>query len=157
MAISFKHSERLELNRIEYSGALSTDELFAHARFRGEAKQWLNYDHINLILPGTDASHLARADLDDLFQRHQALFETQKLLILRRSAWVCQSAGALEMLRYWLGDRAAKPRAFTDVRLFETIDAACDWLLLQGDEKTLAVSGEGFDEVAHFIAPPLAA
>ncbi len=154
MPIRFRHNEELELNRIDYSGALSVEEMFEHAKFRAAHLQWLNFDHINVALPGADSSRLTPASLDDLFAKHQALFLTQKLLIRRRSAWVCLSPGARATLDYWLGDRIAKPRAFTDVRLFESFEAAADWLLLRGREKALAVNGEGFTEIASFHAPP---
>jgi len=157
MTLCFKHNAQLELNRVEYSGALAPKELYAHAHFRGAHGQWLNYDHLNLVLPGADASQLSNTMLDAIYAQHQALFQTEKLLILRRSAWVCQSAAAMGALRYWLGDRFTKPRAYTDVRLFETIEDACDWLLLQGHEKALAVRGEGFEEIARFTAPSIAA
>lgn len=157
MAVTFRHSEALELNRIDYSGVISVEELFAHAEFRGAHAQWLNFDHLNVILPGADVSQLTPPALDAVFAQHQSLFQTAKLLILRRSAWICESPTALETLHYWLGDRATKPRAYTDVRLFETFDAACDWLMLSPHDKALALRGEGFDEIAHFGAPPLAA
>ncbi|HRE44884.1 MAG TPA: hypothetical protein PKY87_13075 [Terricaulis sp.] len=157
MTISFQHHPELELNRIAYSGLLSIEEMLEHATFRGAHLQWLNFDHINVVLPGTDTRHVTPAAMDDLFAKHQALFLTQTLLIRRRSAWVCQSPAARGTLDYWLGDRTAKPRAMTDVRLFDTLDAAADWLLLRGREKALAVAGEGFEDIAHFCAPPLAA
>lgn len=157
MTISFQHNEALELNKIAYSGELLAEEMFAHARFRAAHPQWLNFDHINVILPGTGVSSLTHAVLDDIFAKHQSLFETSKLLILRRSAWVCESPAALDLLHYWLGDRETKPRASTDVRLFESMDAAFEWLMLRPDEKALALQGEGFNEVARFTAPPMAA
>lgn len=157
MTISFQHNPELELNRIAYSGMLSIEEMLEHAKFRAAHPQWLNYDHINIALPGTDARHITREALDDLFSKHQALFLTQTLLIRRRSAWVCESPAARETLEYWLGDRNAKPRAMTDVRLFDTLEAAADWLLLRGREKALAVASEGFEDIARFSAPPLAA
>lgn len=157
MAISFRHNAALELNRIDYSGVISAEELFAHAAFRAAHAEWLTFDHINVILQGADVSGLTHEALDQLFVQHQALFVTQSLPIRRRSAWICQSPDARDMLNYWLGDRLSKPRAMTDVRLFESFEDAADWLLLRGREKALAISGEGFDEIARFDAPPLAA
>lgn len=157
MAISFRHNAALELNRIDYSGVISVKELFEHAQFRAAQLEWLTFDHINVILPDADVSPLTHAALDRLFDQHQALFSTQSLPIRRRSAWICQCPGARQMLDYWLGDRLSKPRALTDVRLFENFEDAADWLLLRGREKALAISGEGFAEIARFDAPPLAA
>ena len=61
--IRFQHHDDLELHRIEYGGVLTGDELTAHAAFRSANPQWLNYDHINIILPGADIRQLTRGAL----------------------------------------------------------------------------------------------
>ncbi len=153
MSVRFQHHDALEINRIDYGGALSADEFYAHAHFRLAQPQWLNYDHINVILPDADASALTRGVLDALFLKHQALFDTHKLLIMRRSAWICQSPGARPLLDYWLSDQDKTRAAHTEVRLFETFEAAGEWLVLTPPQSALVARGEGFREIARFEAP----
>lgn len=151
MPVTFRHHEGLEINRIDYGGQISIAELHAHAQFRAECPAWLNYDHLNVAMPDADPSRLKKAALDDLFSKHLALFEPEKLLIKRRSAWVCLSPAALDTLRHWINAPRARPH--TDVRLFETFEEAGRWLVLDDREIALAARGEGFIEVARFAEP----
>ncbi len=150
--IRFTHHDELEIHRIEYDGHLVIDELLAHAQFRAQNPQWLNYDHLNVVLPSTDASMITRGALEDLRRQHRNLFETEKLLILRRSAWVCLSPSALNLLQFWVDVQARRSDSYVDVRMFPTIDEAGRWLVLGAKEIALAKSGEGFRELGRFQA-----
>lgn len=154
MTVRLRHNYALELNRVEYSGAVTSAELFAHAQYRGEHALWLNYDHLNVIMPDSDASHLQPSDLNRLLVEHRTLFEPQKLLIKRRSAWVCLSPSTLALLHHWMRGRQPDIGEHTDVRVFDTFEAAGEWLVLRADEIAIAARGEGFAEIARFTLPP---
>jgi len=157
VTVIFQHHDALELNRIDYRGAVSSEELFAHARFRTAAPHWLNYDHLNVILADANAADVTREALSALRLRHDGLFRPENLLILRRSAWVCFSASARPLLRHWLHTRDATAERHTSVRLFDSIEEACGWLVLNVREAALVARSEGFREVQRFHAPPTAA
>ncbi len=157
MTIIFRHHEKLEINRVDYCGAIRLTELLEHARYRTTVAHWLNHDHINVVARGAHAPDVTKAALDALYLQHRELFETEKLLIRRRSAWICQSPPVLDILKYWVGARGAKKSGHTDVRLFDTFEEAGQWLVLNHEEIAIAASGEGFFEVARFDAPAPAA
>lgn len=151
MPVTFRHHEGLEINRVDYRGQVSIGEVQAHAEFRAAHPAWLCYDHINVALPDSDGALLNNTALDALFDTYHALFETEKFLIKRRSAWVCLSPAAYGTLRHWVD--APRERPHTDVRLFETFEEAGRWLVLDAREIAIAASGEGFVELAHFAEP----
>ena len=73
-------------------------------------------------------------------------------MILRRSAWICLSPDAVNLLQFWIGAQARRSDSYVDVRQFASIDEAGRWLMLSPRETALAASGEGFREIAHFKA-----
>lgn len=148
--IRFKHHDQLEIHRIEYEGVLAPDDLLDHAQFRADNPQWLNYDHLNVVFPRTDVSRLTRGALIEMRQKHRALFETHNLLILRRSAWICDVGPAHNLLQFWIETQVNRSDAYVDVRLFETFEEAGQWLVLGARESALAKTGEGFREIACF-------
>lgn len=155
MGISFEHHEKLEINRITYSGQVTAADLDAHANYRDRNPEWLCYDHLNIVAADADPRDLTSETLAKLFSTYKALFDTHNLLIMRRSAWLCHSEPARKLIRFWLNDiqRRGKDHAHTDVRPFESVEAAAQWLMINDTDASALVRGEGFTEVARFGAP----
>jgi len=153
VTVVLRHNEMLELNRAEYTGSVSVAELIALAEFQAENPQWLAYDCLNIILPGTDFDSVGLDQLDGIFQKYRALFEPLQLVIFRRSAWICQSPRAEAHVRHWVGDRDTREGMSSDLRRCETIAEACDWLILGPAQAAAAQSGEGFNEIVRYSIP----
>lgn len=157
MTVVLRHNDALELNRVEYRGSVSLDELLALAEFQAGEQSFLTYDVLNWVMPGTDFLSVDFRALDTLFARYRTIFEPLNFLILRRSAWICDSDVAMPHLRHWLGGRDTKDAMSTDARLFESFEAATEWLILSTAEAATLKSGDGFREVFRLDAPVVAA
>lgn len=152
MPVVLRHHEQLELSRLEFSGRLAMSELDQLAEFQRSAPTWLTYDRLSLVESSADFSGIDFPAVDAHFLRYRSIYEPMNFLILRRSAWLCLCADALEHVRYWVGDRASRKRPLSDVRLFESFESAGEWLLLRPAEIVKLQTGEGFDEIARFDA-----
>lgn len=156
MTVVLRHHDKLELNRVEYRGSVSLAELTAMAEFQAEEPSWLSFDCLNIIMPGTDFQAVELAALDVVFARYRTLFEPISFLILRRSAWVCQSRAGDAHVQHWIGGRDARSGMSSDVRLFDTIDEAGIWLVLSPAQTATLATGEGFRDIFRStIAPDL--
>jgi hypothetical protein len=153
VTIVLRHNETLELNRVEYSGAVNLTELAALAEFQTRTLTWLGYDCLNVVVAGADFDGVDLGELDRLFARYAALFQPLTFHIMRRSAWLCESPVALRHVRHWTGGRETKETMKSDVRLFNTIEAAGEWLLLRPSEFEKVAAGEGFTEVVRIHEP----
>jgi len=141
-----RHNEALELNRVDYAGSVTLAELRALAEFNAANPTWLTYDCLNLVLPGADFLSIDFEALDALFNRYRDLYQPMNMLILRRSAWLCQSPGADHHVSHWTKGRDAKDALSSDVRLFDTFETAAQWLLVRPLELEKLRTGDGFTE-----------
>lgn len=153
MSITLRHNERLELNLVEYGGAVSLGELKALAAFSARNPDTLQVDCLNVIMPGANFSQVDLAALDALFGRYRTLFAPLQFPIFRRSAWLCLSSGAQQHLHYWLGGRNTRDELSTTTRQFESYAEACDWLLLRPADVERIERREGFAELARYELP----
>ena len=94
MPILLRHHEEIELNRVEYSGSVTREELFALAAFFVKETNWLGFDCLNLITPSTDFDTVPLNELDGVYAQYMAMFAPLHFHISRRSAWICQSEAA---------------------------------------------------------------
>ena len=155
MPAVLRHNEKLELNLVEYWGGVSLAELKAMAAFMAQNPLRLQHDTLTIIQPGCDFDAIAPADLDALFAYYAKLFAPLDIHIMRRSAWVNRSAAAQSALRRWLsGDARALMRS--NVRAFDSLPEAADWLLLNQEDLALIERGEGFVDIARFAGADLA-
>jgi hypothetical protein len=154
VTVVLRHNDKLELNRVEYHGAVSLAELVALAEFQAANPTWLTYDTLSFVLPGAHFSAIDEDQLDTLFEAYRALFQPLNFLIMRRSAWLCQSAAARQHVLYWLRGRDTRESMSSDVRLFETFADAGDWLVLNADETDTLRSGAGFAEIVSYTIAP---
>lgn len=154
VTVVLRHNDGLELNRVDYFGSVTLAELEGLAEFQAANPTWLTYDTLNLVAAGTDFRSVSLDALDGLFARYRVLFAPLTLLILRRSAWLCQSAAAHAHIRHWIGDRDMRGGMSSDVRSFESIEAAGEWLVLSSAELDMVHNCEGFAERARIHHPP---
>lgn len=155
MPVVVRHHEAMEVNRVDYAGSVTMDELAALAAFNAANPAWVTYDCLSVVLPGADFRSINLAELDALSARYRAIYEPLNFLIMRRSAWLCLSAAAEKHVRHWVGDpRERRENMASDVRLFESYEAAGEWLLLRPGEIEALTACEGFHEVARFGSAP---
>lgn len=150
MTVTLRHNESLELNVVEYQGAVSLAELKALAAYNARNPETLARDTLNIITPRTHFS-ATLGELDTLFAYYRTLFAPLKLEIMRRAAWVCHSAAAEPHIRHWLAGDIRKAMS-SSVRLFGGIAEAGDWLMLRPAEIEAIRRGEGFTDLARFTA-----
>lgn len=152
MPAVLRQNAALELNLVEYQGAVTLAELKALAAFMAHNPQHLQRDTLTFILPGSNFRTIEFSELDQLFAYYAQLFAPLKLQIMRRGAWLCLSPDAEPHLRHWLqGD--TRGLMSSNVRAFSTLADAADWLLLNEQEQELVRRGDGFNTVARFTAP----
>lgn len=154
MPIILRHNAALELNRVEYSGALRAKDLHDHAAFNAANPVWLGFDCVSIVHENIDISTISLNDLDGVFKAHRELFEPLNLMFMRRSAWVCESALAQRLLSHWMDKRNADKSRWADVRQFETFEAAAEWMLLSSEYTAILKHGVDFQEIARFGAAP---
>jgi hypothetical protein len=147
-----RHNPTLELNRVEYFGVLQAIEFHDHAAFNFANQAWLGFDCLSVIHADMDGSSLSLADIDAVFDANRALFEPLKLLFMRRSGWICASETGQQLLNHWLSKRDGKRLPYAEERLFETYEAAGEWLRLAPDAIAALEVGAGFTEFARFEA-----
>lgn len=150
MPIVLRHNETLELSRVEYFGAIRTQDLFDHAAFNAANEMWLGFDCISVIHDNVDVTGISLVDLDGVFKTHRQLFEPLNLMFMRRSGWVCASPIGQRFLSHWLDKRNADKSPWADVRQFDSFEAAGEWLLLSPEDAHTLKFGEGFKEIARF-------
>lgn len=152
MPIILRHNEKLELSRVEYTGAMRASELHDHAAYNAANPIWLGFDCISVIHADVEVSGISVVDLDGVFKSHRELFEPLNLMFMRRSGWVCESPLGQRFLSHWLTKRNADRSPWADVRQFDSFEAASEWLLLAPQAAATLKSGAGFKEIARFEA-----
>lgn len=155
MPIVLRHNEKLELNQIQYSGSVTLAELTALAEFQAANPTWLTFDSLAIVAPGANFHTVDKSALDALYAKYAELFASMHFLILRGSAWICQSAEAEEHVRYWLGDRDMRDAVSSDVRRFDGFAEAADWLVLSPSATATLERGDGFAEIFRAHIPPM--
>ena len=152
MPIILRHNPTLELNRVEYFGAMTARDMHDHAQYNADNPIWLGFDCISVIHADVDVSAISLTNLDGVFTAHRELFEPLGLVFMRRSGWVCESPAGQRFLSHWLAKRNVDKSPWADVRQFDTFEAASEWLLLNAEAAAALKSGEGFHEIARFEA-----
>lgn len=150
MPITLRHNEKLELSRVEYSGAIRGADMHNHAAFNAANPVWLGFDCISVIHADVDVSGISLTDLDGVFKTHRQLFEPLNLMFMRRSGWVCESPIGQRFLSHWLEKRNVDRSPWADVRQFDCFEAASEWLLLTPEDAAELKTGAGFREIARF-------
>jgi hypothetical protein len=150
MPITLRHNSKLEVSRVEYSGAICGADMHEHATFNAANPVWLGFDCISVIHADIDVSGISLVDLDGVFKSHRQLFEPLNLMFMRRSGWVCESPIGQRLLSHWLEKRNADKSPWADVRQLESFDAASEWLLLSEEDAAALKSGKDFAEIARF-------
>lgn len=153
MPIVLRHNETLELNLVEYQGAITWDELVELAGFGARNCKYLRRDSLNWVLPGAHFREVDFARLDALYNHYAKLYAPMDFQIFRRSAWLCESPEALEHVRYWLVGRNAREAMSSTVRDFTNLQDAGEWLLLSENELGCADRREGFIELTAYDIP----
>jgi len=150
MPIRLRHNAALEVSRVEYFGAMAISDLEANAAFNAANPEYLGYDCLSIIRADIDVAGLSLSDLESILNTHHTLFEPLDLMILRRSAWICENAPAQRLLTHWFATREQKRSTHAVLRQFETHDDVAEWFLLDADGARQLRSGEGFTEIATF-------
>lgn len=157
MTLIVRHNEELELNRVDYVGAVSMVELAELAKFNAANPAWVTYDCLSVVAPGADFLSVNFRELDALLANYRDIYQPLNFLILRRAAWLCLSDAALPHVRHWTRDPADKRTTMSsDVRLFTSYHEAAEWLLLRPVERPKVEAGEGFVEIFRSEAPAAA-
>jgi hypothetical protein len=154
VSIILRHNPKLELSRVEYTGAIRGKDMHDHAAYNAANPIWLGFDCISVIHDDVDVSGISLPDLDGVFSAHRQLFEPLNLMFMRRSAWVCESPNGQRFLSHWLNKRNADKSPWADVRQFNSFDEAGEWMLLSAENIAALKSGDGFSEIARFESSP---
>lgn len=150
MPIVLRHNPEHEISHVEYYGVIASADLAAHAKFNADNPVWLGFDCLSVAAANVDPSELSLADLNLVFNDNQTLFRPLDFLIMRRSAWLCDSTAARPLLLHWLGLRSATEYAWSDIRLFDAFDDAAEWLLANPLAREALRTRSGFTEIARF-------
>ena len=156
MAIILRHNPKLELSRVEYTGAIRGKDMHDHAAYNAANPIWLSFDCISVIHDDVDVSVISLPDLDGVFSAHRELFEPLNLMFMRRSAWVCESPAGQRFLSHWLTKRNADKSPWADVRQFNSFEAAAEWMLLSAENAAILKNGDDFKEIARFASATIA-
>ncbi|MFZ2030001.1 MAG: hypothetical protein WAU68_06825 [Vitreimonas sp.] len=148
-----QHSRDVDLNRVEYRGAISLGQMVALAEYQRDHPEWLAYDIFNLIAPDADFSAVRLDDLDAVVVKFPELFKPSKLLIFRRSAWISFSACSQGHLDHWIARRNTRQNQTQEARQFTTFADAASWLVLSASAASILETGEGFTEMARLESP----
>ncbi|MEZ5957872.1 MAG: hypothetical protein R3C27_11755 [Hyphomonadaceae bacterium] len=154
MPITLRHNSKLELSRVEYTGAMRAKDMHDHAVYNAANPVWLGFDCVSVIHPDVDVSAISLDSLDGVFSAHRQLFEPLNLMFMRRSAWVCESPAGQRLLSHWLTKRNADKSPWAEVRQFDSFEAAGAWMLLSAENTAILKQGQDFTEVARFDATP---
>lgn len=148
VTIVLRHNEALELNLVEYRDSITMAQLKSLASYVAARSEHMRRDSIGLVVPDA-VFHVEIEALDKLFALYRDLYSTLEFTMLRRAAWICRSPAAAPYIRHWLsgGIREAMSSA---VRQFDTIEEACEWLVLSPADAPKIERREGFLEVAQF-------
>jgi len=151
--VVLRHNPKLDLNVVEYHGAMTLAELKALAAFQAQNPAHLQRDALTVILSDADFSGVDLQALDALFARYSAMFTPLDFQFLRRSAWLCFNERARTHVHYWVNGRDTRSTMSSAVRCFDTYAEAADWLVLTSEEAVLLETRAGFDEIVRYQIP----
>lgn len=154
MTIFLRRNDTIELNLVEYCGPVSLGELEQLAHHQAADRASAKSDALNIIAPGASFEGVDFAALDALYTHYRGVYQSIEFQILRRAAWVCRSEAARPHVEHWLEGRHPRDGTSSDVRMFEALGGACEWLMLNAREAAQVETGEGFREVVRFHGAP---
>jgi hypothetical protein len=157
LTVVFRHSGELEINRVDYVGAVTMAELNALADYQSNDSDWLTYDSVSVVAPGTAFVGISQSGLNALFAKYKAIYERLNFVVLRRSCWMCDSPAAQDLVTYWLTGNDPLNDLSSDARQFWSFEAAGEWLMLKPGESPKLENGESFREIARFAFPEMQA
>jgi hypothetical protein len=157
VTVVLRHNETLELNLVEYVGAITPAQLKGIAAFGAQNPTFLMCDAFNLVHADADFNAVDFGVLDALFAGYSKLYQPLNFQIYRRASWVCRSEAARPHIDYWVGRPDMRETMSSAVRQFDTFDEAGDWLLLSAAELAVVERGEGFVDLAVIEDAPSAA
>lgn len=150
MGIAFLRNETLGVNLALYSGVVSKEEINALAEFLAANPLHLRRDSVSVVEADADFSSVSLGDLDALFARYKEIFALVPMQLLRRSAWICRSEQARAHVDYWVGRRDTRSAVTSDMRQFQTIEDAGQWLALSPLEIAILESRTAFEDLRSF-------
>lgn len=154
MPILMRHNETLELTRVDFFGKLLPEQVRAYGAYGAANPHWAEFDTMTFVADDTDVSAITPADIDSFFAAFGSMLRASDKLVRRRTGWVCDNVICKAALAFWLAKRNAGVEPDAHVRLFQTSEAASEWLLLSPSAAAALDSGEGFTELAHFDGAP---
>lgn len=152
MPIVMRHSETLELTRVDFFGKVLPEHVRAYGAYGLANQIWVGFDCITFVSVDADVSAITPAELDAFFKAFGAMLRPSNAVVRRRTGWVCENPAHHQVLGSWLAKRNAGCEPDAQVRQFESGDAASEWLLLSPTAAAALKSGEGFAELARFDA-----
>ncbi len=152
MTVILRRNEALELNLVEFTGAITLDELKAVAKFQADKPDLLASDCLNVVRAGGDFNAVSFQQLDVLFDHYRALFSPLRLQIFRRAVWLCEDEGPKAHITHWMS-RDAKEGMSSTLKQCHSFSEAADWLLLMDAERGMLERAEGFVEIVRFSFP----
>lgn len=154
MTVVVRHSKSLNLNFVECTGIVTTEQLGALAQCAAKNPMLLESDSLNVVRPCADLSGVDMAALGALYARFQTMFAPVKVQVYRRTAWVCESPTAMAHVAFWdRGDESRKSFS-SNTRHLNSMAEAAEWLLLNAAERGDIESGDGFSLIARFDDAP---
>lgn len=158
MTVILRRNETLELNLVEFVGAITLDELKAVAKFQADKPNLLASDCLNVVRAGASFNAVTFQDLDMLFEHYRMLFSPLRLQIFRRAVWLCEDDGPKAHVTYWLS-RDTREGMSSTVKQCHSFAEAADWLLLMDIERAILERAilehaGGFEEIVRFTLPP---
>lgn len=151
--VVLQHNPELELNVVEYHGAVTLAELKAQAAFMAQNPEYLRFDTLSLVLEGADFDSVDLRALDAIFARYATMYAPLSFQIMRRSAWLCLSPQARPHVDHWLKGRETRESMSSAVRQFGTFPEAGDWLVLSAEDTATLERRDGFNTVTRFDIP----
>lgn len=153
MPIVMRHNEALELTRVDFFGKLLPEHVRGYGAFGMANPHWAEFDTMTFVGDDTDVSAITSADIGTFFNSFGPVLRASDKMVRRRTGWICDDATCKAVLALWLTKRNAGCEADAQVRLFATIEAASEWLLLDADAAATLKSCKGFTELARFDTP----
>lgn len=154
MPILMRHSEALELTRVDFYGKLLPEHVQGYGAYGIANQQWTQFDTMTYVAADTDVSAMTPAYIESFFNAFGHVLRTSDKMVRRRTGWVCDNPICEAALNIWLAKRNAGNEPDNHVRLFKTSEAASEWLLLNAEAAAALASGKGFTELARFDSAP---
>lgn len=154
MPIVMRHSEALELTRVDFFGKVLPEHVHGYGAYGLANPIFIGFDCITFVSADSDVSALSPAHIDAIFSAYGPLLRPANAMVRRRTGWVCENPAGQQALSYWLAKRNAGSEPDAHVRQFASAEAASEWLRLSPEAAAALKSGEGFAELARFDSAP---